>query len=111
MPLIVTFEEGPECGIKSEIRGIGLWFLSMLSLDGISLTLFSVSKIRFHLRPCVMCKAPEAPLLIVNADFELLSSYKQVFFKVTQVCLALGIVLIMGHFLMQMGTLPYWNQT
>jgi len=62
----------------------------------------------FHLKPCVMCKLQRIPfaLLIVNAGFGLLSSYKQGFFKVTQVCLALGIALGLGHFLMQMGVLP-----
>ncbi len=62
----------------------------------------------FHLKPCIMCKLQRIPfaLLIVNSGFGLLSSYKQGFFRVTQVCLTLGIVLGLGHFLMQIGALP-----
>jgi len=84
------------------------WFLAMIAIGGVALA-SSISAVHvFHLKPCVMCKLQRIPfaLLIVNAGFGLLSSYKQGFFKVTQVCLALGIVLGLGHFLMQMGTLP-----
>ncbi len=84
------------------------WFLAMIAIGSIALAC-SISAVHlFHLKPCLMCKLQRTPfaLLIVNAGFGLLSSYKQGFFKVTQVCLALGIVLGMGHFLMQMGTLP-----
>ena len=84
------------------------WFLAMISIGTVALA-SSISAVHlFHLKPCVMCKLQRIPfaLLIVNAGFGLLSSYKQGFFKVTQVCLALGIVLGMGHFLMQIGALP-----
>ena len=62
----------------------------------------------FHLKPCVMCKLQRIPfvLVIVNAGFGLLSVCKQGFFKVVQGCLAFGIVLGFGHFLMQVGALP-----
>ena len=80
----------------------------MLSIGVLALA-SSISAVHlFHLKPCVMCKLQRIPfaLLIVNAGFGLLSSYKQGFFRVTQVCLALGIVLGLGHFLMQMGAVP-----
>ena len=80
----------------------------MLSIGVLALA-SSISAVHlFHLKPCVMCKLQRIPfaLLIVNAGFGLLSSYKQGFFKVTQVCLALGIILGVGHFLMQMGAVP-----
>ena len=79
----------------------------MISIGALALA-SSISAVHvFHLKPCVMCKIQRIPfaLLIVNAGFGLLSHYKQGFFRVTQVCLALGIVLGLGHFLMQMGTL------
>ena len=80
----------------------------MISIGGVALA-SSISAVQvFHLKPCVMCKLQRIPfaLLIVNSGFGLLSSYKQGFFKVTQVCLALGIILGLGHFLMQMGAVP-----
>jgi len=84
------------------------WFLAMISIGAIALAASISAVLVLHLKPCVMCKLQRIPfaLLIVNAGFGLLSSYKQGFFKVTQVCLALGIVLGMGHFLMQIGALP-----
>ena len=84
------------------------WFLAMISIGAVALA-SSISAVHvFHLKPCVLCKLQRIPfaLLIVNAGFGLLSSYKQGFFRVTQVCLAMGIVLGMGHFLMQMGAVP-----
>ncbi|WP_316357409.1 disulfide bond formation protein B [Candidatus Neptunichlamydia sp. REUL1] len=84
------------------------WFLAMIAIGSVALAC-SISAVHvFHLKPCVMCKLQRIPfaLLIVNSGFGLLSSYKQGFFKVAQVCLALGVVLGMGHFLMQMGALP-----
>lgn len=82
----------------------------MLSVGMVALA-SSLSAVHiFHLKPCVMCKLQRIPyaLLIVNSGLGLLSetSYKQGFFKVTQVCLVLGITLGIGHFLMQMGALP-----
>lgn len=80
----------------------------MISIGAVAFA-SSISAVHlFHLKPCVMCKLQRIPfaLLIVNAGFGLLSSYKHGFFRVTQVCLALGIVLGLGHFLMQMGAVP-----
>jgi len=80
----------------------------MISIGAVSLSA-SISAVHlFHLKPCVMCKLQRIPfaLLIVNSGFGLSSSSKQGFFRVTQVCLALGILLGLGHFLMQMGALP-----
>ena len=84
------------------------WFLAMIAIGSVALAC-SISAVHvFHLKPCVMCKLQRIPfaLLILNSGFGLLSSHKQGFFKVTQVCLALGVVLGMGHFLMQMEALP-----
>jgi disulfide bond formation protein DsbB len=84
------------------------WFLAMISIGAVALA-SSISAVHlFHLKPCGICKLQRIPfaLLIVNSGFGLLSSYKQGFFKGTQVCLALGIILGMGHFLVQMGALP-----
>jgi len=84
------------------------WFLGMIAVGVVALA-SSISAVHvFHLKPCVMCRLQRIPfaLLIVNAGFGLLSSYKQDFFRVTQVCLALGIILGLVHFLMQMGALP-----
>lgn len=82
-------------------------FLAMLAIGMVALAA-SLSAVHvFHLKPCVMCKLQRIPivLLLVNAGFGLLSSCKQGFFRVTQGCLALGTVLGLGHFLMQMGAL------
>jgi disulfide bond formation protein DsbB len=84
------------------------WFLAMISIGAVALA-SSISAVHvFHFKPCVLCKLQRIhfALLIVNAGFGLLSSYKQGFFKVTQACLALGIALGLGHFLIQMGALP-----
>ncbi len=80
----------------------------MIAIGSVALAC-SISAVHvFHLKPCVMCNLQRIlfALLIVNSGFGLLSSYKQGFFKVTRGCLALGIVLGVGHFLMQMGAVP-----
>ena len=84
------------------------WFVSMLFMGALALT-FSILAVHiFHLKPCIMCKLQRIPfaLLLVNAAFGLIGPYKEGFFKITQACLALGIVLGAAHFLMQLGTLP-----
>jgi len=84
------------------------WFALTLLLGMVALTASLLAVHVFHLKPCVMCKLQRIPfvLLAVNAGLGLLSSYKQGFFKVTQLCLALGIILGLGHFLMQVGAIP-----
>ena len=80
----------------------------MISIGAVALA-SSISVVHvLHLKPCLMCKLQRIPfaLLIVNAGFGLLSFYKHGFFRVTQACLALGIILGLGHFLMQMGAVP-----
>lgn len=84
------------------------FFLSMLFIGILGLTCSILAVHVFHLKPCMMCKLQRIPfaLLIANAAFGLIGPYKQGFFRITQVCLALGILLGSTHFLMQMGTLP-----
>ena len=84
------------------------WFLAMISIGAVALA-SSISAVHlFRLKPCFLCKLQRIPfaLLIVNSGFGLLSSYKQGFFKVAQLCLALGIILGLGHFLVQIEALP-----
>ena len=71
------------------------WFLGMLTIGGMAaLSSFIIAGV-LDLKPCMMCRLQRIPfiLLVVNAGFGLLSSYKQGFFKVTQGYLCLGIVL------------------
>ena len=84
------------------------WFFSCLAIGGIALIASLLAVQVFHLKPCTLCKLQRIPLvlLIVNSGFGILSSYKQGFFRVVQGCLLLGGVLGLGHFLVQMGTLP-----
>ena len=84
------------------------WFFAMVLLGGTALGASLLAVEVFGLKPCVMCKLQRIPfaLLIMNGGFGLFSSYKQGFFQVLQVCLALGVILGLGHFLMQMGALP-----
>jgi len=84
------------------------WFLSMLFIGALALTFSLLAVHVFHLKPCVMCKIQRIPfaLLIANAALGLIGLSKEGFFKVTQICLALGGLLGITHFLMQMGTLP-----
>ena len=80
----------------------------MLIIGVIALTC-SLSAVHiFHYKPCIMCKLQRIPfpLLIANAALGLIGLSKEAFFKMTQICLALGTLLGITHFLMQMGTLP-----
>ena len=84
------------------------WFLSMLFIGALALTCSLLAVHVFHLKPCVLCKLQRIPfaLLIANAALGLIGLSKEGFFKMTQACLALGALLGIIHFLMQMGTLP-----
>lgn len=84
------------------------WFLSMLFIGAVALTCSLLAVHVFHLKPCVMCRLQRIPFafLIANAALGLITLFKEGFFKVIQVCLALGVLLGITHFLMQMGTLP-----
>lgn len=83
------------------------WFLGMLALGGLGAA-FPLIAEGAGLKPCMMCKLQRIPfiLLLLNAGFGLLTSCKQGFFKVTQVCISIGAALGLTHFLMQMGALP-----
>ena len=82
------------------------WFLAMLVIGVVALEAPLSGGLCFSFKTLRDVQAPKDPLLIVNTGFGLLSSRKQGFFKVIQGCLALGIVLGFGHFLMQVGALP-----
>jgi len=84
------------------------WFLSMLFMGVLVLTCSILAVQVFHLKPCIMCKLQRIPfaLLLANAAFGLIGPYKKGFFRITQMCLAVGVLLGVIHFLMQMGALP-----
>ncbi|MCB1106601.1 MAG: disulfide bond formation protein B [Chlamydiia bacterium] len=84
------------------------WFAGMVCLGMIALICSFLVVHLFHLKPCVLCKLQRIPfaLLVANATLGLIGPYKKGFFKVTQLCLGLGVLLGGVHFLMQMGMVP-----
>jgi disulfide bond formation protein DsbB len=84
------------------------WFLGILCMGILALICSLLAVHVFHLKPCVMCKMQRIPLvlLVVNAAFGLIGTSKEGFFRVTQTCLALGVILGIAPFLMQIGSAP-----
>lgn len=84
------------------------WFLSMLIVGVLALICSFLAGHVSHQTPCIMCKLQRLPftLLIANAALGLIGIFKEGFFKITQICLALSGLLGITHLLMQIGTLP-----
>ncbi len=84
------------------------WFLAMMALGGIALAISWLAVHIFYLKPCLMCKLQRIPfaLLIVNSYLGMVTSCKVGFFRVAQICLLLGGILGLGHYLIQVGALP-----
>lgn len=84
------------------------WFLLMIALGAFSL-LSSLLSVNFlDLNPCLMCKLQRLPFLVLGltAILGVAGTTKKAYFKVTQICLCIGLILGITHFLVQMGTLP-----
>ncbi len=80
----------------------------MMALGGIALAISWLAVHIFYLKPCLMCKLQRIPfaLLIVNSYLGMVTSCKVGFFRVAQICLLLGGILGLGHYLIQVGALP-----
>ena len=80
----------------------------MMALGGIALAISWLAVHVFYLKPCLMCRLQRIPfaLLIVNSYLGMVTSCKVGFFRVVQICLLLGGVLGLGHYLIQIGALP-----
>lgn len=84
------------------------WFFGIIALGVLGLVASFLAQHVFDLTSCMMCKIQRAPffLLIVNAMFGITGYSKEEFFRVVQFCLALGVLLGVVHFGIQMKMVP-----
>lgn len=83
------------------------FFLMMLLGAGVLICSIFAEEI-FKKAPCALCKLQRIPfaLLAANAMLGLLSSWKEGFLRVAQICLVLGVMLGVIHFATQVGIVP-----